>query len=356
MRREIIIRFLQWMENKASWLLINTEKVTVYVSGSSSKLLSTDIATEIRGRSVAYELLPFSFREFARFRGIEPTSQSGLNNKETASVLKNAFGRYLVEGGFPGVQELDDIERAQVLQTYAQFTVARDVVERNGFSNAAFVRSLARIALASSGRDFSISKVHNSSKSGGYSPGRAAITEMLEAFEDAYLLFGLYEFSYSAQKIRLGGYKLYAVDPGLLYAMAPASNDGLTRALETAVYLELRRRRTSSRMGSIAIAKTPSGKEVDFVEGDEALRQAYRLVQVCLRLDDEATSRREVGALRDAMGQFGIDQGLIVTFDEERTIRGEWGTIDMVPAWKWFLQEGNPSSTLSQPIIAENSN
>lgn len=343
-RREGAYLFFDEIQEVPGWdvaarRIADTEKATMYVTGSSSKMLSTDVATEFRGRSLTYELLPFSFREYTRCHDVEPQNSKDLFDKERISALKGAFKRYLVEGGFPAVQGLDDIERAQALQSYAQLTVARDVVERNGFSNAAYVRNLARISLASSARDFSINKIHNMGKSMGYSPGRAAITSMIEAFEDAHMVYGVYEYSHSAQKVRLGGFKLYAADPGLYCAMSPASNDGFTHALETAVYLEMRRRRSSMRLGSIALLKLASGKEVDFVEGDEAFDQAYSLVQVSYRMDDEATRKREIAALKEAMVRFGKAEGTIVTLDEDDDFLCEEGRIRITPAWKWFLRD-----------------
>ncbi len=343
-RKEGVFLFFDEIQEVPEWdvaarRIADTEKATIYVTGSSSKMLSTDVATEFRGRSLAYELLPYSFREYVRCHGAEPVEEKDLFDKEQVSVLKNMFKRYLVEGGFPGVQGLDDLERAQVLQTYAQLTVARDVVERNGFSNAAYARNLARIALASSARDFSLSKVHNMGKSMGYSPGRATIANMIEAFEDAHMLYGVYEYSHSAQKVRLGGFKLYAADPGLFCALSPAANDGMTHALETAVYLEMRRRQSSARMGSIALLKLKSGKEVDFIEGDEAFEQAYRLVQVSFSMHDPATFAREVEALKEAMVRFGKHEGVIVTIDEEDELHVEEGVIRIVPAWRWFLAD-----------------
>ena len=315
--------------------IVDTEKITMYVTGSSSRMLSTDVATEFRGRSIAYELLPFSFREYARYHHVLE-DQQGMFDKEQQSLLKRACRDYLVQGGFPGVQMLDDNERAGVLQSYAQFTVARDVVERHGFSNAAFARNLARISLASSGRDFSISKIDGMSRSAGYSPGRATISAIIDAFEDAHLLHQVYEFTHSAQKVRLGGFKVYAEDPGLLYALAPATSDGLTRALETAVYLEMRRR-ASSRVGSIALLKLKSGKEIDFIEGDEAFGIAYELIQVSLSMKNEATRQREVSALQEAMARFEKNAATIITLDEESNINVPEGMIHVVPAWKWLL-------------------
>ena len=87
--------------------IVDTEKITMYVTGSSSRMLSTDVATEFRGRSIAYELLPFSFREYARYHHVLE-DQQGMFDKEQQSLLKRACRDYLVQGGFPGVQMLDD--------------------------------------------------------------------------------------------------------------------------------------------------------------------------------------------------------------------------------------------------------
>lgn len=318
--------------------ILDTEKVSLYVTGSSSRMLSDDVATEFRGRSVSYELLPYSFREYLRQHGIETASEKSLSSKVLASSLKKSLRAYLVEGGFPAAQDLDDMERAQLLQGYAQLTVARDVVERFGFSNAAFARSIARSAITSSARDVSISRLGNKAKQSGYTSGRAAITELIDSFEDAHMVYQVYEFSYSAQKVRLGGLKLYAADPGLYWASSIASSDGLTFAFETAVYLELRRRRSSGRLGDISMLKLPSGKEVDFVEGDATLDEVSLLVQVCFDMSDAKTETREVSALEEAMERFGCTESLIITFDEERDVETASGVIKVRPAWKWLLE------------------
>ena len=285
--------------------IVDTEKATIYVTGSSSKMLSTDVATEFRGRSISYELLPFSFSEYARFHGIDCNGATTSHDKEQASLLKNACRHYLVQGGFPGVQQLSDNERVAALQSYAQFTVSRDVVERYGFSNAAYAQNLARISIAS------------------------------------HMLHQVYAFSHSSQKVRFGGFKLYSEDPGLFCALSPAPNDGLTRALETAVYLEMRRQ-ASTRIGSIAMLKLKSGKEIDFIEGDEAFGVAYGLIQVSFNMRNEATRQREISALQEAMARFGREKGVIITLDEESRIAVDEGVIEVVPAWKWLLGDERP--------------
>lgn len=339
-RREGAWLFLDEVQDVPGWdvaarRVVDTEKATLYLTGSSSKMLSTDVATQFRGRSVAYELLPYGFSEFLAARG--KAFLASERGKEAATELRSLLPAYLSEGGFPGAQGLDAPERVSLLQSYVQLTVSRDVVERGRYSNAAFVRGLARTAVASTARDFSVSKVHARAKADGYSPGRAAITSMLEALEDAHLLYEVYEFSRSVQKTRLGGLKLYAADPALAGAVAPATTDGVPRALETAVYLELRRRRNTTRAGEVSMLKLPSRREVDFCTGDEAVGAAYSLVQSCWSLESERTLEREMAALREAMDAMGVPEGTVVTEREERDIAVPEGTVRVVPAWKWLL-------------------
>lgn len=343
-RSEGAFIFLDEVQDVPQWELaarrvVDTEKVTMYFTGSSSRLLSDDIATEFRGRSIAYELSPYSFSEFLRSRGAAVPTNVELDSKTVASQFKSAYRGYLLEGGFPAVSGLDEMERVQVLQSYAQFTVARDLVERHGYTNAAFVRNLARSVVASSARDFSISKAHNQGLSSGYSPGREKIGEMLDAMEDAHLSYGVYDFSRSLQRNRLRGFKEYAVDPGLFHAMSPASTDGLTRALETSVYLELRRRRQTGRRGEVSMLRLPSGKEVDFIWGDEAFDEAYDLVQVCYDMSDEHTRLREISALDEALGLFPSAHATIVTLDEYGEEPTPHGDIRILPAWRWTLEK-----------------
>ncbi len=343
-RSEGAFIFFDEVQDVPSWELaarriVDTEKVTMYFTGSSSRLLSDDIATEFRGRSIAYELLPYSFAEYLQAKGQAVPTAAELDSKVVASQLKKSYRAYLLEGGFPAVCGLEEMERVQVLQGYVQFTVARDLVERHGYTNAAFVRNLARSVVASSARDFSISRAHNQGTSSGYSPGREKIAQMLDAMEDAHLSYGVYDFSRSLQRNRMRGFKEYAVDTGLFYAMSPATTDGLTRALETSVYLELRRRRQTGRRGEISMLKLPSGKEVDFIWGDEAFGTAFDLVQVCLNMDDESTRQRETFALEEALGIFPDARATIVTLDEYGTQSCARGDIRILPAWRWVFGE-----------------
>ena len=127
---------------------MDTENVEILLSGSSAKMLSRDVATTMRGRSLETVLTPFSFHEFARARGLAPVESSLISGRERSSWLA-CFDQYLEIGGFPeaGNESLRN-QRVTLLQGYVDTVLFRDVAERHGIANRvalrAFVRQLLR--------------------------------------------------------------------------------------------------------------------------------------------------------------------------------------------------------------------
>ena len=144
--------------------VLNTEDVHVFVTGSSAKLLSTEIATGLRGRSTAVEVLPFSFREFLRHRGTEGLGSSPVS-AAARSELERALDAYLRIGGFPGVQNLEPVDRRRMLQDYVDLVVFRDVVDRWAVTNLVVLKWLVARLLSSFSRAFTVNKLHNDLKS-----------------------------------------------------------------------------------------------------------------------------------------------------------------------------------------------
>lgn len=316
--------------------VVDTEKATIVVTGSSSKLLSADIATEFRGRSITYELLPLSFAEHLRFAGEEAVGDSPSTSVE-ASARSSAFDNYLERGGFPDVQDDDDQVAVSVLQGYARDTVVRDVIERYGMNNVTGSLWFATRAIASSGRTLSVTKLAQTAKSMHVTLSRPTMYDLLARFEEAHLLFRVRDFT-RALSTSTSQWKVYAVDPGLFRAMSPAPSQDVGQALETAVYLDLRRRLRSFRNGTISCYRTADGREVDFIVGDAAGLAPYELVQVSVSLDDARTREREVQALARACDECGLGKGTIVTLREEDQLQVDGVAIDVVPAWKWTLR------------------
>lgn len=315
--------------------VLDTEDARLYVTGSSSKMLSTEVATEFRGRGLAVELLPFSFPEALGHAGFEvPTGPPGARVR---SRLEAAFADHLRVGGFPDVQVLGEGERIQALQDYVELVLLRDVLERHGLRSVHAARYFALALLQSVGSPTSVNKLGNDLRSRGLGVGKDTLYELLDHFIDAFLLFSIPVFDRSLRVREVNPKKVYAVDPGLAFAVAPAGVSNLGARLENAVYLELRRRYRGGREGTISYYSTSSRREVDFVVGDAATGHATALVQVCADASDPATREREVGSLAEAMAERDVREATLVTMYEAGTVEVDAGTIGIVPAWEWML-------------------
>lgn len=326
--------------------LVDTMNVTMYVTGSSSKMLSREVATEFRGRSLPRELFPMSFSEYMRFHGSDPgvapadaQGRRAFTSEETAR-LKHCLAGYLERGGFITVQKLGVPDAVALLQEYANRTLASDVIDRYGIRNPVAASAFLAQALASSGRELSVNKTANMLTSRGLRVSRESLASLLGYYEEAYLLFRVKEFSRALADNTRSSAKVYAIDQGMFAAFSKASAQEYGQRLETAVFLKLRRDARLVRDGSVSrllFQENGSRHEIDFVVGDALTMDAYRLVQVCWMLDDEKTRLREIRALQAAMRRFRLGSGVIVTVDQEEHLDVPEGRIDVIPAWRWLL-------------------
>ena len=332
--------FLDEVQRAENWSrfarrILDTERVQLYVTGSSSKILSTEVSTEFRGRGFATEILPFSFREFVRHAGEVPPEHAPGSRER--SRLANHLRGYLTVGGMPEVQGCEETVRIRMLQDYVQLVLLRDVLERHGISNVPAARELTRAAISSTGSRFSVHKVYGDLRSRGLDVGKDTVYALMEHFEDAFLLFRVPVYGRSLRKRGAAPKKVYAVDPGLAAAVSHATFGNVGARLETAVYLELRRRTRDPREGGISYYVTKSGREVDFALGGAPDGDGPRLVQVCADMTESATRRRELAALEEAMGECGAASATVVTLDESGEERTARGPVSIVPAWRWLL-------------------
>lgn len=323
--------------------------VTLVLTGSSSRLLSTDIPTRLRGRSLATEVWPLDFAEFCDFHRVDTRSSRGVYSSRKAAALSRAFDSYLDVGGFPAVQDLDPTTRVRLLQAYADEIVTKDVLERFGTASFRVGRRLALGALRSTGLKFSVNKQIGIMRSAGISVSNDAAYALLDDFEDAHLAFKVCDYCLSIRDNPKSAYKIYSVDQGLSLAVAPASHVDLGQRLETAVFMELKRRYAANRDRVISRYSSARCPEVDFVVGDVILGAEYELIQVAVEsgADREgvrgtfsAKYRSEMGNLERAMGETSLDSSILVTLAEEGDVQTDTGVVHVVPAWKWFLSRG----------------
>jgi len=207
--------FLDEVQNVEGWeryirRIHDTLNVRIYITGSSSKLLSSEIATSLRGRTVSYEIFPFSFKEYLRYRGIEVNFYSSKN----LSYIKHAFGQYLIDGGFAETFEEDEDVKRRILKDYLDLIVYKDVVERYGIKNQSLLKHLIKYLVVNMGTLVSFNKLYNIYKSQGYKVGKDTIYDYLSHLQDAYTFFAVPIFRNSVKEERRHPKKIYVVDNG----------------------------------------------------------------------------------------------------------------------------------------------
>ncbi|KAB8294578.1 ATP-binding protein [Bifidobacterium avesanii] len=329
--------------------------VTIVLTGSSSKLLSSDIPTNFRGRSLSREMWPLSFAEYCAFQNVTSDGVAGAYSPATRRGLQNALGSYLDVGGFPAVQHMVTLDRMRLLQGYADEIVIKDVLERFNTASLRTAARFSRTALRSTGLKFSVNAQVKSIRGTGTPISADKLYALLDDFEDAHLLFKVRDFTLSLKENPKSSCKVYSVDPGLSLAVAPASHLDIGQRLETAVFVELKRRYGENRDNVISTYSAANCPEVDFVIGDIANGEPYQLIQVAVSagLGDSSDAggqsgkkyRSEVGNLAAAMGNTGLRTGTLIVLndalDGPRRIAVDSGVITAVPAWQWMLGEGS---------------
>ncbi len=316
--------------------LLDTEAVRLLVTGSSARMLSTEIASAFRGRSLTVEVLPFSPREAAVAEGVAFPSRwppsAAVRSRLDAFLLD-----YLEVGGFPAARSLYPHDRIQQLQEYVDLVVLRDVAERHRASNLQALRALVSALFAANAGGFSVSRLHGALVSQGLKVGKATLLTYLDHLVDAFLVFLLPLRSRSARQRTVNPRKVYAVDTGLARAMHRAGARDRGALLENAVYLELRRRYGRLADTTLTWVKTRSGREVDFAVDDPIVGGPPQLIQVCWSMSDPATRGRELDALVEAMGETGCTLGTVVTLADEDTLDTPAGRVRVIPARECFF-------------------
>jgi uncharacterized protein len=309
--------------------LLDTEKIHICLTGSSAKLLSKEIATSLRGRSLATEIFPFSFLEALEHQKINIELKKRPDSK-TRAMLENRFKAYLLAGGFPEVQNIEAEHRIRVLQEYLDVVILRDIVERNKLANITPLRYMIRHILNNPGSLFSVNKFYNDLRSQGISGAKNTLHDYLAYLTDSYLFFQVFMSVKSERARMVNPRKVYAVDTGLVMACSHGLRPEWGHLLENLVFLELRRRHKN-----IEYYKTTSGKEIDFLIETQNGRA---LIQVAADLRDKHTRERELRALQEAMKECGVKRAMIITLTDEEQIKDNSLRIDVIPAWLWILR------------------
>lgn len=299
----------------------------IYLTGSNSQMLSSELSTVLRGRSLQYEEYPLSFDEVCRFRHVEPNIHSSRSRARLATL----FDDYLSWGGFPEVVMADETLRNKILSDYFYVMLYRDMVEHFNINPASVARYFIRRVMENLTKPTSVNKIFNELKSMGMSLGKDRAYALAEQCEAIYLFLPLYRHTASVQRATRSDIKFYCIDNGLRKLTLKPQSDDNGKMLENAVYLHLHRNLDESQ----SLNYFKGNGECDFVVSRQ--EQVEQLVQVTWDMSDEDTYNRELSGLLEASTSTDCDNLCIVTHDEERQIETKRGTVQVVPAWKWML-------------------
>ena len=318
--------FLDEVQNVPGWerwvrRLHDTEDVEVFVTGSSSQLLSRDLSTALRGRSLTLEVFPLSFAEVLEFRGIvwQPS------HPDSESVVRGALEHYLRWGGFPEVVLAEEALRPLILGEYASLMLYRDLVERYGVRNEALIRELLRFAFRNTASLVNVSKLHRDFASLGFRVSKNTLHEYLGYLEDSFLVFLLPKQERSLRKQAHNPKKLHVIDPGLVAAFQGNPDRDVGRKLETTVFLQLRRRRR-------ALYYYANGGEVDLCD-----EEGKAFWNICWSLADADTAGREQRSM--ALGKSRARQAKGVLLYHEFASAQKSAFPEAQPAWRWLLEQ-----------------
>ena len=312
--------------------LMDTEKIELFVSGSSARLLSREVATSMRGRAMEVLVHPFSFREVLRHGQAEPDRPSTHLPKAARSVVEKHFRTYLAEGGFPEAQDLPPRDRAGLLRTYVDVAVLRDVIERHGVTNTAALRWLLRHLLGNPASTFSVEKFYLALKSQGLAVGKNTLHDYLAHLEDAFLVRTVSLHTASERQRMVNPRKAYPVDPGIIPLYERAGRANLGRALGTVVLVELERRGCE-----IGYVRTDEGYEVDFHARDP--EGHVSLIQVSAEVRDATTWQREVRSLASAAEAYPDATAVLLTADSQPPDEALPSPLAWQSAAAWLLGE-----------------
>lgn len=279
--------FLDEIQEVRSWekvvnSLMTDYNVDIYVTGSNSRMMSSEISTYLTGRYISFRVYPLSFSEYMLFR------------KEYTKILdtRTELANYLRLGGFPAVHlqkyTLDEVYT--IVKDIYNSTIFTDIVRRNQIRKVDQLERIVKFAFDNVGRTFSAASISKFLKSQNRSIDNETVYNYLSKLESSYILHRCSRFDIQGKEILKTQEKFYLADSALRYSVLGYSSDSVAAMLENVIYLELLRRGYEVYVGKL------DSTEIDFV----AAKQENKLyIQVAQEISSSETEKREYGRLLD---------------------------------------------------------
>jgi len=332
-REKMTFLLLDEIQNIPKWSkwarrVMDTCNYPIFLSGSSLKLSSKEIPTELRGRTLTCYLFPLSFREFLTFKN------KNIKNLPQTTIL-SLQREYLKFGGLPEVVLVEEGKRYFLIDEYFKTFLIRDIFERYNPRNEAVIRDMLKLLLNST--YFTISKITNTLKSLGYKIGKGTISNYLNWIEDSFFVYFLKFYSPNVKDQLQYPRKPYFIDNFFISRFSSKFSKNLGRLMENLVAQSLIKESYQHHLLEIYYWKDNRAREVDFVlKHQEKIKQ---LIQVCYDLYDPETKNREINSLLKASKELKCNDLFIITSDYEGEEKVKGKKIKFIPLWKWLLKD-----------------
>ncbi|MBU4242581.1 MAG: ATP-binding protein [Nanoarchaeota archaeon] len=305
----------KWVNN------LYSQKIKVFITGSNSSLLSSEISTFLTGRNKVIKLFPFSFKEFLNLKKIKEYNTKKLTSLEKMKIYKE-FLDYSVKGGFPLILKNNDLELSK---QYFEDILNKDVLNRYKIKEVKEMKDLILFLLSNVGNIYSYSTLKNISQIKSLS----TIKNYIDYLQNVYLIYTLQRFDYSIKKQKVSSSKVYSIDNSFLKTIAFNFSENKGKRLENLVFIHFLRKGYEAyyHLGK---------KECDFV-----IKKNLRIVgayQVALDINNPIVKKREIEGLLDAMNCYKLKEGIILTLEDEKIIKIKDKKVIIKPVWKWLLE------------------
>jgi hypothetical protein len=321
-----IYLFLDEVQNVRSWerfvrQMIDKGGRQIFITGSSSKLLSRELGTLLTGRHLDASIYPLNFSEFLSFNGIAYSNRLDMISRQ--SEIRGKIREFVQWGGFPAV--VLGQNKQEILLAYAGDVLTRDIVERYSIAKADNLRTLYKYYMTNAASLIS----YNSIK-GFLNIPVDTIERWSDYLNQAFLFFFVRRFSYSLKEQEKNPRKVYCIDTGMRNAVSFRFTEDMGRLFENLVFLKL------LHAGSdVFYWKDAQGYEVDFITMYQG--KIGNIIQVSFDVSEAKTKNREVRALLRSLAFFNMKEGLIITEDMEAEETTNGYVIRYVPLWKFLL-------------------
>ena len=300
---------------KAVNSLLEGMNADIYVTGSNSKLMSSEISTYLTGRYISIPVFTLSFREYLEFK------------KESTQSYDKLLEEYIKFGGFPiiALGEYEQQSAYQIVDGIYHTVVSRDIVKRHRINKQDLFDRVVKYVIENMGKTFSASSISNFLKSGNRKVSIESIYNYLRWLEQAFIIFPCERYDMQGKSVLKTQEKYYLADVSFRYALFGYNRKMLDGVMENIVYLELRRRGYDVYVGK------NNTKEIDFI----AIHKDEKIyVQVCVQIPEN--SNREVGNLMEIRDHYpkyvvtlnemdvGIENGIRIVHLRDFLLAKQW--------------------------------